>query len=71
LIDCGPPQSSGTYPDSIRGEIAMKSNTNTTEATTVEPTTVEQEVIDLGDVVTLTEGSKKKAGTEDKRYAYR
>ncbi|WP_275003094.1 albusnodin family lasso peptide [Promicromonospora iranensis] len=44
----------------------MKSNTNTTEATTVE-----QEVIDLGDVVTLTEGSKKKAGTEDKRYAYR
>ncbi|MGI5187666.1 albusnodin family lasso peptide [Promicromonospora sp. CA-289599] len=49
----------------------MKSNTNTTEATTAEPTTVEQEMIDLGDVVTLTEGSKKKAGTEDKRYAYR
>ena len=50
----------------------MESNASTTTAAkAVEPTTVEQEVIDLGDVVTLTEGSKKKAGTEDKRYAYR
>lgn len=49
----------------------MESNASTTAAIAVEPTTVEQEVIDLGDVVTLTEGSKKKAGTEDKRYAYR
>jgi hypothetical protein len=49
----------------------MRSNANMTEATAVEPTTVEQEVIELGDVVTLTEGSKKKAGTEDKRYTYR
>lgn len=49
----------------------MKSSASTTAAMVVEPVTGEQEVIDLGDVVTLTEGSKKKAGTEDKRYAYR
>lgn len=47
----------------------MESDTSTTAAMAAEPT--EQDVIDLGDVVTLTEGSKKKAGTEDKRYAYR
>ncbi|WP_157602553.1 albusnodin family lasso peptide [Promicromonospora kroppenstedtii] len=50
----------------MRGEIAMESDAITTAA---EPT--EQEVTDLGGIVTLTEGSKKKAGTEDKRYAYR
>ncbi|WP_423461871.1 albusnodin family lasso peptide [Promicromonospora sp. MS192] len=47
----------------------MESNANTTAAMAAEPTA--QEVIDLGDVVTLTEGSKKKKGTEDKRYTYR
>lgn len=44
----------------------MESDAITTAA---EPT--EQEVTDLGNIVTLTKGSKKKAGTEDKRYAYR
>ncbi|GAB3159987.1 hypothetical protein GCM10027059_07100 [Myceligenerans halotolerans] len=28
-------------------------------------------VVELGDVVALTLGSKQKAGTEDKRYTYR
>jgi hypothetical protein len=53
----------------MRGEIAMESKKSTTAARAAEST--ERDVIDLGDVVTLTEGSKKKAGTEDKRYTYR
>ncbi len=65
------PQSSGINPDPMRGEIAMESNANTTAAMAVEPMATEQEVTDLGDIVTLTEGSKKKKGTEDKRYTYR
>ncbi|MFI2362645.1 albusnodin family lasso peptide [Promicromonospora sp. NPDC019610] len=47
----------------------MESNAITTAVMAADPT--EPEVIDLGNIVTLTEGSKKKAGTEDKRYAYR
>ena len=47
----------------------MESNTSTMAAMAAER--AEQDVIDLGDIVTLTEGSKKKKGTEDKRYAYR
>jgi hypothetical protein len=53
----------------MREERPMEGSTSTVTAMAAEPT--EQDVIDLGDVVTLTEGSKKKAGTEDKRYAYR
>lgn len=46
----------------------MESNASATTAMAAEP--AEQDVINLSDIVTLTEGSKKK-GTEDKRYAYR
>ena len=45
----------------------MKSSASTTAAMVVEPETGEQEVIDLGDVVT-SRRQQKKAGTErDKR----